>query len=587
MKFKPTVLLAAFVVTMGLLLGASAAQAEVILNAVETANRDVVISGGGTLNLDAWLKSGSDFYIPVIAPAAAGVTVGGSPGGEGGNAVKYLEPSNYLGPPSFGDGIPRNPDVAEGDLFGSDPSGPYLFVPDGYPTGDPLEGSATYYNTTFAELGMMVGTYVWSWGTGSTADSFTLYVGVGGPEPVTIGGSVIGLVGSGLVLQNNGGDDLPIVGDGPFTFVTPLTPSFDSYDVTVFTQPEGQFCSVQNGSGQVPADAVTNVAVACGDEPDPVTIGGSVFDLVGSGLVLQNNGGDDLSIVGDGPFTFVTPLTPGDSFEVTVFTQPEGQICSVENGFGLAGTEDITNVSVACGDEPGPVTVGGSVFGLEIGSILLLQNLYNAEGFQVADYLLIFSNGPYEFNDELIPPNSYIVNDIFVFPEQTCTVVNDEGPANNDITNVLVACGPAAEVTIGGTVTGLEGSGLVLLNNITDIERIDANGDFTFDKPLLAGDTYNVTVLTNPTNPAQECFVASGSGPVPFQDVTNVAVTCAPPSAGEPPPDLGDVCNQGVCATDEVQQEECVTFLADCLLSQPFTSNQDECLGGALLICSE
>ena len=313
MKFKPTVLLAAFVVTMGLLLGASAAQAEVILNAVETANRDVVISGGGTLNLDAWMKSGSEFHIPVIAPAAAGVTVGGSPGGEGGNAVKYLEPSNYLGPPSFGDGIPRNPDVAEGDLFGSDPSGPYLFVPDGYPTGDPLEGSATYYNTTFAELGMMVGTYVWSWGSGSTADSFTLNVGVGGPEPVTIGGSVIG--------------------------------------------------------------------------------------LVGSGLVLQNNGGDDLSIVGDGPFTFVTPLTPGDSFEVTVFTQPEGQICSVENGLGLAGTEDITNVSVACGDEPGPVTVGGSVFGLEIGSILLLQNLYNAEGFQVADYLLIFSNGPYEFND--------------------------------------------------------------------------------------------------------------------------------------------------------------------------------------------
>jgi hypothetical protein len=84
---------------------------------------------------------------------------------------------------------------------------------------------------------------------------------------------------------------------------------------------------------------------------EPVTIGGSVSDLVGSGLVLQNNGGDDLSIVGDGPFTFVTPLTPGDSYDVTVFTQPKGQTCRVENGSGQVPTEDVTNVAVACDDE--------------------------------------------------------------------------------------------------------------------------------------------------------------------------------------------------------------------------------------------
>jgi len=85
----------------------------------------------------------------------------------------------------------------------------------------------------------------------------------GGLEPVTIGGNVSGLVEGGvLVLQNNGADDLEITEDGPFTFATTLTPG-DSYNVTVFTQPEGQTCSVENGTGEVPEVPVTDVAVTC------------------------------------------------------------------------------------------------------------------------------------------------------------------------------------------------------------------------------------------------------------------------------------------------------------------------------------
>jgi hypothetical protein len=130
--------------------------------------------------------------------------------------------------------------------------------------GDPMEGSATYDNATFDELGMEVGTYVWSWGEGETADSFTLIVGDGDNEPVTIGGSVFGLEGSDLVLQNNGTDDENIAGNGAFTFDTPLTPG-SSYDVTVATDPSNpeQECFVARGSGTVPTIPVTNVAVIC------------------------------------------------------------------------------------------------------------------------------------------------------------------------------------------------------------------------------------------------------------------------------------------------------------------------------------
>lgn len=81
----------------------------------------------------------------------------------------------------------------------------------------------------------------------------------------TIGGEVSGLggvTGGSLVLQNNGGDDLVITADGPFTFVTPVPKTGGVYAVTVKTQPDGLVCTVGNGSGTAAAN-VANVSVQC------------------------------------------------------------------------------------------------------------------------------------------------------------------------------------------------------------------------------------------------------------------------------------------------------------------------------------
>jgi hypothetical protein len=323
---------------------------------------------------------------------------------------------------------------------------------------------------------------------------------------------------------------------------------------------------------------------SAGPEPDSVTIGGNVTGLVGSGLVLQNNSSDDKPIAAAGEFTFDTPLQPGEPYDVTVFTQPEGQICSVFNGSGSVPDEDVTNVFVDCVDEPDPVTIGGEVFGLASDSVLLLQN-------NETDYLLMLENGEFNFEDSLMPGDSYDVSVFFVDPEQICSVPNGSGVAPDvNVTNVAVACGPAADpVTIGGTVNGLESdSGLVLQNNSSDDKPIAVDGEFTFDTPLEPGGTYSVTVLTNPTNPAQGCFVDRDSGPVPYEDITNVAVTCAPSDPGPPPPDLFTVCTRELCAEDEVLQGECDLFMAYCLLSaEGHPIEQEKCLGGALLICAD
>ena len=99
----------------------------------------------------------------------------------------------------------------------------------------------------------------------------------------------------------------------------------------------------------------------------------------------------------------------------------------------------------------------------------------------------------------------------------------------------LAACGggggaaavAAAGYSVGGTVAGLTGSGLVLQNNAGDDLLVAANGSFRFSTPLASGTAYDVTVKTQPSAPGQTCTVANGSGVVASAAIVSVAVTCA------------------------------------------------------------
>lgn len=82
--------------------------------------------------------------------------------------------------------------------------------------------------------------------------------------------------------------------------------------------------------------------------------------------------------------------------------------------------------------------------------------------------------------------------------------------------------------TIGGVVSGLTGSGLILQNNGGGNLGVLADGAFTFTTGLGSGSAYAVTVKTQPSSPAQNCVVARGTGTVGVANVTDVAVSCAP-----------------------------------------------------------
>ncbi len=85
-----------------------------------------------------------------------------------------------------------------------------------------------------------------------------------------------------------------------------------------------------------------------GGAPATYTVGGSVSGLGNTGLVLQNNAGNDLSISADGAFSFSTTLASNIAYAVTVQTQPVGQTCAVTNGTGSVANANITNINVSC-----------------------------------------------------------------------------------------------------------------------------------------------------------------------------------------------------------------------------------------------
>jgi hypothetical protein len=96
--------------------------------------------------------------------------------------------------------------------------------------------------------------------------------------------------------------------------------------------------------------------------------------------------------------------------------------------------------------------------------------------------------------------------------------------------------------TVGGTVTGLTGSGLALqLNNSSNL-AVSANGSFSFSTTLNGGDAYLVAVLTQPSSPTESCIVTNAAGSVRSENISNIQVDCTVVSAT--PPSIATAQNQ-------------------------------------------
>ncbi|HEX4050584.1 MAG TPA: hypothetical protein VHY19_06895 [Steroidobacteraceae bacterium] len=247
------------------------------------------------------------------------------------------------------------------------------------------------------------------------------------------------------------------------------------------------------------------------------SLGGTISGLSASGLTLENDGVSLGIASGATRFTFPQSIESGTGYAVTVGSQPTGETCIVSNGTGTVQASNIVSVSVSCGSDTTPTyTVGGSISGLAQGNVVLTVNGSSA--------LTINANATsFVFSSAFASGASYSVSVSTQPADQTCTVTHASGTVSSDVTNIAVNC-TTDTFTVGGTISGLSASGLVLQDNGASREQV-ASGTTTFTLPALAtGSTYNVTIESQPST--EVCTVANGSGTMGSANIIDVAISC-------------------------------------------------------------
>jgi alpha-tubulin suppressor-like RCC1 family protein len=262
---------------------------------------------------------------------------------------------------------------------------------------------------------------------------------------------------------------------------------------------------------------------SCGSTTAPTTytIGGTVSGLAGTGLVLQDNGGDNLPIIQNGAFTFATALVSGNAYAATVLTQPTNpaQTCAVTYGGTGTVASNVVIVQVTCNTNS--FTVGVNVSGLS-GTGLVLQN-------NGGNNLPVSANGSFMFSTVINRGSNYNVTVLTQpsTPTQNCAVTNGYGAnITGNVTDIQVACfTTSVTYTIGGTVSGLAGTGLVLQDNSGDNLAVSKNGSFTFPTAIPSGSSFSVTAYAQPSGPTQSCAVTGGGGTA-IANITGILVNC-------------------------------------------------------------
>jgi uncharacterized repeat protein (TIGR03803 family) len=332
-------------------------------------------------------------------------------------------------------------------------------------------------------------------------------------QAYSLEGSISGLNGSGLVLAN--GTDTLAVNSGATNFTMPTAVAYtSSYGVTVRTQPAGLACAVANGTGTMPASAVTNVAITCTDQP--FSLGGTISGLGNNAGLTLTNGSDTLVVAaGSTGFTMPTPVSFGSSYSVSVLSAPAGLTCTASNASATMPASNVASVVISCSDQS--YTVGGTISGLASSGMVLVNG---------SDTLAVKPGASsFTMPTAVAYTSAYAVTVQTQPSGLTCSVSKGAGTMGSAVVaNIAVTCS-ANSYTVGGTISGLTASGLVLLDNGGDATTLSANAtQFTMNTGVAYGSAYAISVQTPPTGLV--CSVSNGTSTMGAADVTNVSIAC-------------------------------------------------------------
>jgi hypothetical protein len=199
--------------------------------------------------------------------------------------------------------------------------------------------------------------------------------------------------------------------------------------------------------------ATISAALAgCGGSVN-ATIGGTVTGLAsGNSVGLTNNSTDTIIYKfssSSETFTFDKSVSSGSSYDVTVSSQPTGQVCTVTSGSGTVSSSgsDITSVLVTCviGTET-DVSLTASVTGLASGAELVLTDVAAGKLTLTGSSTTAAGGTETENFPTSLAPDSIYNTTITTQPSngQTCSILNSSGsgtiPTSGDPSSVAVSC---------------------------------------------------------------------------------------------------------------------------------------------------
>jgi hypothetical protein len=181
----------------------------------------------------------------------------------------------------------------------------------------------------------------------------------------------------------------------------------------------------------------------------------------------------------------------------------------------ISATSDGISGSTTLTVTPALYSIGGSISGLSASGLALTDNGGNTLSVNAAATSFTFST-------QLASGTPYAVAVSTQPTGQTCSVSNGSGTATADVTSVAVSCVP--NYTIGGTISGLSVSSVVLANGSAAVTVSAGATSWVLPSSFASGSSYSVTVQTQPAG--EYCQVTSGGSGTLSDNVSNVAVTC-------------------------------------------------------------
>jgi len=342
-------------------------------------------------------------------------------------------------------------------------------------------------------------------------------------------------------------------------------------------QPTGGFCEISHQQGNFNAHLMINITCL----PDAFHVSGNITGDLTDELVLKVTADEkplsSMKFHETGLFIVPQKVQFGKAWKLELKYQPTGHSCEIKHGSGNMGSEDVTNVEIAC--EKNDYYIMGDLGG-EFNGELTLQGTSEVEDIEVD------SKGMWRFDDKVPFQGKYEVKVRKQSTGHTCTVMS--GFANCAEQEKACQCNGYARygkgsswkykkvsgsIECSGTVfgdtkaddakqcqCGKEGaSGTVAAADITDIHlecildhydvggkvtgdvigvlnitektggkdqlvSITAPGDFKLPEQMGYGTDYSFAISATPTN--HICSANNPSGKVGEMNVDDVEIKC-------------------------------------------------------------